>query len=234
MGREPQMSRVERNVKSTAWDRLVHSSSEYFRRKRGALFREALPDFTSLKICDVGGSRHFWEKQDAVNVPRDITLVNIRDDGQARSFSGDFGHMKVVLYDGEHLPFEDKSFDVAVCNSVIEHVPLHLRANLVKEVQRVSNYFFIQTPAFVFPIEPHFFCPALHWLPRSVARHAVRISPWRFMSKPTEEHIRDYFNEIQILTLKEFQGYAPNAKLSTEWFMGVPKSYTLYGPSNPQ
>ncbi len=54
------------------------------------------------------------------------------------------------------------------------------------------------------------------------------------MSKPTEEHIRDYFNEIQILTLKEFQGYAPNAKLSTEWFMGIPKSYTLYGPSNPQ
>ncbi|WP_162894778.1 methyltransferase domain-containing protein [Rhizobium terrae] len=214
------------------WDKLVHASSEYFRRKRGSLFREVLPNFTSLKICDVGGSRHFWEKQDAVNIPKDLTLVNIRDDGQARSFTGEMGQFKVVLYDGERLPFEDKSFDVATCNSVIEHVPLHLRANLVREMERISNYYFIQTPAFIFPIEPHFFCPALHWLPRSVGKHAVRYSPWRYLSKPTEEHIKDYFNEIQILTLKEFRGYSPaNANLFKEMFLGLPKSYTLYGPS---
>ena len=113
--------------------------------------------------------------------------------------------MKVIVYDGDRLPFEDKSFDVAVCNSVIEHVPPAKRANLVREINRVSNYYFIQTPAFVFPIEPHFFCPALHWLPRPLARHAVRLSPWRFLSKPSEEHIKEYFEEIQILTLREFR-----------------------------
>jgi SAM-dependent methyltransferase len=213
------------------WDRLVHSSSEYFRRKRGALFREVLPDFTSLRVCDVGGSRHFWEKQDPQNVPRNLTLVNIEDDGQARSYSGALSNVEVILYDGERLPFEDKSFDVVVCNSVIEHVPLHLRANLAREIERVSRFYFVQTPAFVFPIEPHFFCPGLHWLPREVARHAVRLSPWRFMSRPSEQHIKDYFNEIQILTLKEFRGYLPHASISTEKLLGIPKSYTLYGPS---
>lgn len=217
----------------TLWDRIVHSSSEYFRRKRGALFRETIPDFTSLKVCDVGGSRHFWEKQEAINVPRDLTLVNIKDDGQARSYTGSFGSVNVIVYDGGRLPFEDKSFDVAVCNSVIEHVPPAGRANLVDEINRVSNYFFIQTPAYVFPIEPHFFCPALHWLPRPVARHAVRLSPWRFLSRPSEEHIREYFEEIQILTLKEFRSYAPEAKLAKEMFLGLPKSYTLHGPSRP-
>lgn len=225
------MSDVQAVKKSDFWDTLVHSSSEYFRRKRGSLFRETLPNFTSLKVCDVGGSRHFWEKQNAENVPSDLTLVNIRDDGQARSFTGAMDQFKVVLYDGETLPFPDKSFDVAVCNSVIEHVPLHLRANLVREIKRISNYYFIQTPAFVFPIEPHFFCPALHWLPREVARRAVRFSPWRYLSKPTDEHIQDYFNEIQILTLKEFEGYAPGSKRFNEMFLGVPKSYVLYGPS---
>lgn len=217
----------------TLWDRIVHSSSEYFRRKRGALFRETLPAFTSLKVCDVGGSRHFWEKQEAANIPRDLTLVNIRDDGQARSYTGSFGGVNVIVYDGERLPFADKSFDVAVCNSVIEHVPPAARANLVDEINRVSNYFFIQTPAYVFPVEPHFFCPGLHWLPRPVARQAVRLSPWRFLSRPSEEHIREYFDEIQILTLKEFRSYAPDAELATETFLGVPKSYTLHGPSRP-
>ena len=215
------------------WDRIVHSSSEYFRRKRGGLFRETIPEFTSLKICDVGGSRHFWEKLDPADVPKDLTLVNIRDDGQARSFTGSFGDVKVIVYDGDRLPFEDKSFDVAVCNSVIEHVPPAKRANLVREINRVSNYYFIQTPAFVFPIEPHFFCPALHWLPRSLARHAVRLSPWRFLSKPSEEHIREYFEEIQILTLKEFRSYAPEANLVREKIAGLTKSYTLHGPSRP-
>lgn len=213
------------------WTRLVHSSSEYFRRKRGSLFREILPDFTTLKVLDVGGSRHFWEKQDAINVPKNLTVVNIEDDGQARSYTGAFSHVDVILYDGKRLPFDDKSFDVVVCNSVIEHVPLELRANLAKEIERVSRYYFVQTPAFVFPIEPHFFCPALHWLPRGIARHAVRLSPWRFLSRPSEQHIQDYFNEIQILTLKEFRGYLPGAQLSREMVLGVPKSYTLYGPA---
>lgn len=213
------------------WDRLFHRTSEHFRRKRGALFREVLPDFTELKICDVGGSRHFWEKQQPANVPRDITLVNIRDDGQARSYTGALGEVKVVLYDGRRLPFEDKTFDVAVSNSVIEHVPPALRGNLVREIRRVSTYYFIQTPAFVFPIEPHFFCPALHWLPRELGRRAVRASPWRLLSRPADNHIRDYFEEIRILTLREFRGYAPDARLSVETVMGLPKSYTLHGPS---
>jgi SAM-dependent methyltransferase len=217
--------------KRTAWEQLWNTSSDYFRRKRGRLFVATLPNFTSLKVLDVGGSRHFWEKQDPAIVPSNLTLVNIKNDGQAKSYSGTMRHMEVIVYDGQTLPFDDKSFDVIVCNSVIEHVPPQQRARVVQEILRVAKFYFIQTPAFVFPIEPHFFCPGLHWLPRSVGRRAVRLSPWRIMSRPSEQHIKKYFEEIQILRRAELIGYAPNSKIFIERFLGIPKSYTIYGPN---
>ena len=217
---------------SSLWDKLIHSFSQYFRRRRGALFRRVLPEFTSLKVLDVGGSRHFWEKQDPANVPADLTLINVRDDGQAISYSGSMQHIKTILYQGDTLPFGSGYFDVAICNSVIEHVPPVDRAQLVSEIRRVSKYYFIQTPAFVFPIEPHFLVPGLHWLPRSVGLMAAKVSPWRFLSKPPPGHVTSYFNEITILKRSELVGYAPDAAIFTERLAGLPKSYTIFGRSN--
>jgi SAM-dependent methyltransferase len=63
------------------------------------------------------------------------------------------------------LPFPDGSFDLAYCSSVIEHVPPGRRAAFAAEVRRVGRGWFVQTPAFSFPIEPHALLPAAHWLP---------------------------------------------------------------------
>lgn len=52
---------------------------------------------------------------------------------------------KIILYDGEKIPFEDKSFDVVVCSEVIEHVEDYKQ--LLLEMARVSrNSIFISTP----------------------------------------------------------------------------------------
>src|SRR5438067_13728030 len=70
----------------------------------------------------------------------------------------------------EGLPFADGEFDLVYCSSVIEHVPRARRAAFAAELRRVGRGWFVQTPAFSFPVEPHSLLPAAHWLPRGLRR----------------------------------------------------------------
>ncbi len=73
------------------------------------------------------------------------------------------------------IPFADGEFDLVYCSSVIEHVPPERRGRLAAEIRRVGRGFFVQTPAFAFPIEPHSLLPLAHWLPRPLARRYWRL-----------------------------------------------------------
>lgn len=72
--------------------------------------------------------------------------------------------------DGVRLPFPDNSFDVIVCTQVYEH--LTQAENLPEEVWRVlkpGGLCFFSGPNKLWPIEPHYGLPFLHWLPPKVA-----------------------------------------------------------------
>ena len=84
----------------------------------------------------------------------------------------------------EGLPFSEHEFDLVYCSSVIEHVPPARRAPFAAELRRVGRGWFVQTPAFSFPIEPHSLLPGAHWLPRR-ARRAY----WRLGASGTWEDI---------------------------------------------
>jgi SAM-dependent methyltransferase len=68
------------------------------------------------------------------------------------------------------LPFADREFDLVYCSSVIEHVPRERRAAFAAELRRVARGWFVQTPAWSFPIEPHALLPGVHWLPPAARR----------------------------------------------------------------
>ena len=65
----------------------------------------------------------------------------------------------------EDLPFAEDEFDLVYCSSVIEHVPPDRRQRFAGELRRVGRGWYVQTPAFSFPLEPHALLPAAHWLP---------------------------------------------------------------------
>jgi SAM-dependent methyltransferase len=73
------------------------------------------------------------------------------------------------------LPFADGEFDLVYCSSVIEHVPPPRRAAFAAEVRRVGRGWFVQTPAFSFPFEPHSLLPGAHWLPAGLRRPYWRL-----------------------------------------------------------
>ncbi len=73
------------------------------------------------------------------------------------------------------LPFADDEFDLAYSSSVVEHVAPADRPAFAAELRRVARGWFVQTPAYSFPIEPHALLPAAHWLPPRVRRAYWRL-----------------------------------------------------------
>jgi SAM-dependent methyltransferase len=98
----------------------------------------------------------------------DITGVDVLD---YPSYPGPF--VRADPADG--LPFADGEFDLVYCSSVIEHVSPARRAAFAAEIRRVGRGWFVQTPAFSFPIEPHALLPVAHWLPVALRRPYWRV-----------------------------------------------------------
>ncbi|HEX3432844.1 MAG TPA: class I SAM-dependent methyltransferase [Solirubrobacteraceae bacterium] len=88
----------------------------------------------------------------------DITGVDLVERPE---YPGPFVHADATV----GLPFADGQFDLVYCSSVIEHVARARREAFAAELRRVGRGWFVQTPAFSFPIEPHALLPFAHWLP---------------------------------------------------------------------
>jgi len=78
--------------------------------------------------------------------------------------------------DAMHLPLSPESVDVVICAQVYEHVPSD--EELMAEIFRIlkpGGLVFFSGPNKLFPIEPHYFLPFLHWLPARLANHYLRL-----------------------------------------------------------
>ena len=77
------------------------------------------------------------------------------------------------------LPFASGEFDLVYCSSVLEHVHPAQRAAFAAEIRRVGRGWFVQTPAFSFPLEPHSLLPGAHWLAPPLRRRYWRLGAAR-------------------------------------------------------
>ena len=84
------------------------------------------------------------------------------------------------LYDGQHLPYKDETFDIVISNHVIEHVGnYHQQSNHLVEICRVlakNGYAYLATPSKWQIVEPHFNLPFLSWIPRGMRDSYVRLA----------------------------------------------------------
>lgn len=135
------------------------------RARRHSRFRVLTGASPGMRILDLGcgalGLR-------ALEPGLDITGVDLVD---RPSYPGPFVRADAA----SRLPFEDGAFDLVYSSSVVEHLAAGDRPAFAREVMRVGRGWWVQTPAYSFPVEPHALLPLAHWLPSSLRRPYWRL-----------------------------------------------------------
>jgi hypothetical protein len=180
-----------------------------------------------LRILDVGGETAFWENRGWAG--RDdvrIFSLNLVPEEQRHE------NIKPVAGDATNLAeFADGSFDVAFSNSVIEHLfTFENQRRMASEMRRVGRAFWMQTPNFWFPIEPHFHVPGWQWMPLGL--RVAMIRRWRCGWRgpcPDPAGARKLVEELRLLRESEIRSIFPGATLIAERFCGLVKSWIAIG-----
>lgn len=183
---------------------------------------ETIPDTGKpLKILDVGGWSEYWlDKRQLIRRPTEITLLNLTA-AEAPGYVSISG-------DARSMPgFADNAFDVVHSNSVIEHVGQWKdMLAMANEVRRIAPAYFVQTPYFWFPIEPHAHTPIIHWLPET---WRLRIVMYRqcgphWPKGETVDHAMRTIQDATLLDKKMFSALFPDAQIVPETVFGLTKS----------
>ena len=208
-----------------AGDRAA-SFSARMRTRRFARFREAVAGLPRpLRILDVGGTNAFWEACGWAGLPEvRITLVNTEPEKQR--------HENIVSCCGDARDlhqFATLGFEICFSNSVIEHLfTRDAQRIMAEQVRRVAPRYWVQTPNFWFPIEPHFEFVGWQWLPEGlrVAMLRRRGFGWRERA-PDLETARRSVREIRLLTRTELEELFPDGTLEAERYLGLVKSWIV-------
>ncbi|MBI5870707.1 MAG: methyltransferase domain-containing protein [Actinobacteria bacterium] len=201
------------------------------RAGRHALFRSLIESKPKpLKILDLGGTQNFWETTGLLNPEaNDITLLNVMP------IAVDKPGFRSMVGDARSMPeFENGEFDVVFSNSVIEHVGTYDdQRSMAREIKRVGHSYFVQTPNRYFPIEPHTVFPLFQFLPIAIRAWLLNhFSLGWFEKIGDREQARELAKSIRLLTGKEFADLFPDATFEKESFLGMTKSFIVYGGWN--
>jgi hypothetical protein len=199
-------------------------------RRIGPLLRmidEAHARHGEVRIIDIGGTETYWRIVSTDFLASrmvQITVVNLP--GEPRP--ADHGPFRFLGADGCRLDaIADKAFHIAHSNSVLEHVGDWSRMQaFASEVARVAERFFVQTPNYWFPVEPHCMVPFFHWLPRPTRLWLVlrfQLGHW-----PRAADVSDgvaIVESARLLDRRMMRALFPGADVLTERLLWLPKSF---------
>jgi len=210
------------------------SFASRLRAKRIVVLKEMIEAIFSIKgqvsIIDVGGTQKYWNiLPGSYLADRNVTItaVNLPNTELPR----DDGAFRFVHGDGCNLTgFADNSFDIAHSNSVVEHVGDWTRmVSYSTEIQRISESYYVQTPAFWFPVEPHCMTPFFHWLPKPIRVWLVqrfKLGHWRKAGSVSEAV--SIVESARLLGKAMFLALFAHGCVRTERLLVWPKSYVAY------
>jgi len=213
-------------VKSNPYDD-PRSLDYRFRQKRykhvRVLIDRILAHHGRCRIIDLGGTENYWSiAASHVDDERiQVELINLEAEKTVKpNFKSRLGNACKLT------EFDDMSYDLVHSNSLIEHVGtwdsmLQLAAN----VRRLAPAYFVQTPYYWFPIEPHFRFPLFHWLPESLRYRLIMGADLGHMKRAYS--VADAVRSVQSARLLDYRQFAelfPDAEIRCERLIGMTKS----------
>jgi hypothetical protein len=197
------------------------------RLERIVLFKKFISDIPKpRRILDVGGEEMFWVKMGfAGDKHNEITLLNLSE------VETHYPNLESVVGDARNMcEFRDCEFDVVFSNSVIEHVGGYEdQKGMAKEAQRIGKRYFIQTPNFYFPFEPHYLFPFFQFFPLWLKVLIIRNLSLGWINRiPDKERAIKAVNSIRLLRKYELKEMFPNATILEERIFGFPYSFVVY------
>jgi len=196
-----------------------------WRARRFQQFMRRLAPTPRDTILDIVGYPHTWTSHEPVG--RSVTCLNLHA-FEWDSSASPAHEIHLVVGNALCLPYPDKSFDVVFSNSVIEHVGSWTEQQaFAREVQRVGKKYWIQTPAFECPFEPHYLGLFVHWLPAQLRPLVIKyFTLWSWLTRPTPAQFAEMSRTIRLIKRKEMTALFPGARILTERLFGVfTKSY---------
>jgi hypothetical protein len=203
------------------------SLANRFRAKRFQIFLDLVGSIPRpISLVDVGGTVAFWTQRGLANCSwLQITVVNLHAQTSPHS------NIRATVGDAMALDFEDGQFDIAFSNSVIEHLfTLDNQISMAREVQRVAHSYWVQTPNYWFPMEPHFQVPGWQWMPERLRIGMIRRyrCGWRGPC-PEASIAARLVREVRLMTKDELLKCFPDSRLISERFFGLVKSWIVIG-----
>lgn len=205
--------------------------SRRFREKRfarvAAMVDRIIKRKGSCRIADIGGTKYYWDIVEGFVAARpvEITLINPKE---AHAAAGKF---RYVDGDATDLSaFNDLSFDLAHSNSVIEHVGDWTKmAAMAANVRRLAPAYYVQTPNFWFPYEPHFRSLFIHWLPEQARYRLVKRFALGFAdAQATVDAAMRRVQSARLIDETQMRALFPDAGIAREKVLGLTKSVIAY------
>lgn len=199
---------------------LFEKYSQKSRRKKVEEFFRLMDPIKSDILLDVGGNvgygfREIW------NYFGSIIVIDLNKKAM-EVVKREVKHAEVIVGDACNLPLGDKSVDYVFSNALIEHIAEERRYLFASEVKRVARKgYFITTPNYYFPYEPHYKMPFWQYLPEGI-------------KKGLKEHFavghyrKGKYGRIGLLSTKELGELFPEAKVKGQRITIWPETLICY------
>lgn len=131
--------------------KISGADSFYFAEMKVKLLQQ-YKNNTSLKILDVGCGDGVTEMYMNKYFPSwQITAIDVSEKSIEEAKKRNVSNSEFQTYDGNQIPFADKTFDIVFMAGVLHHIDFSLHGNVIKEVSRVlkqnaSFYLFEHNP----------------------------------------------------------------------------------------